>query len=276
MDNIRVAAIMFNSQFPDIEGNLENTEKWIKEAQKVKAEIVCFPELNITGYSLSNKISKYADTIPGRITLEIERMAASYNMTIIVGMVETDKASNMITQVVIGPDGFIGKYQKVHLSDGEKKFFTPGKEIPVFKLGNTRFGVGLCYDAHFPEFCTICSLKGADIIFFPHASPPPESAEEKRNRWLRYLPARAYDNSVYVVACNQVGKRKEIEFKGIALFIDPKGKVISEAYGEDEGIVCADLKEETLLKVRNSRMGYFIRDRVPDMYTYITKSYLGK
>jgi N-carbamoylputrescine amidase len=161
----------------------------------------------------------------------------------------------------------MGKYCKLHLSRGERKFFEGGNRIPTFRLGRTTFGVQLCYDAHFPELSTLLALKGAEVLFVPHASPPPESPDQKRGRWLRYLAARAYDNSVYLVACNQTGDGGAgIKFTGVALVLDPRGEVLGETSGEEERMLIADLKADALAKVRKARVGFFLANRRPELY----------
>jgi N-carbamoylputrescine amidase len=273
MKKLKISLVMTESHFGKIEENLDNTRKWAEKAKKANAQIVCFPELNITGYALSEKNNRYSEIIPGRITTEIEKISKSSDMTVIAGMVEKTAHGETITQVVISPEGMLGKYQKIHLSPAEKKFFVPGKEISLFSWKNIKFGIGLCFDAHFPEFSTICSLKGADVIFFPHASPPHESARQKRDRWLRYLPARSYDNSIFVAACNQVGTNNEgINFNGTAMILNPKGEIIAETFGNREDSVSAELDMKLLEQVRTSRMGYFLKERVPELYTNISKT----
>jgi len=76
-----------------------------------------------------------------------------------------------ITQLVALPDGSVQKYRKTHLGRSEIPHFIPGNELPVFNTARARFAVQICWDLHFPEVSTILSLKGAEIIFAPHASP---------------------------------------------------------------------------------------------------------
>jgi predicted amidohydrolase len=109
-------------------------------------------------------------------------------------------------------------------------------------------------------------LKGAEVIFIPHASPR-ESGEEKRERWLRYLAARAYDNSVFVVACNPTGQTENgFVFPGAAVVLDPKGEVIASNSGAGEEVVWADLCKDSFLKVRENPHGFFLNRRRPELY----------
>ena len=158
---------------------------------------------------------------------------------------------------------------------------TPGKEnepvpVPTWlqatikrELSNARPGrclSQLCYEAHFPEISTVMALKGAEIIFMPHASPR-GTPSQKLDSWLRHLTARAFDNSVFVIACNQNGdNQRGLKFPGLALIIDPSGAVINKNISGEEGIAIADLKADTLEAVRGHRMRYFLPNRRPEMY----------
>jgi len=136
----------------------------------------------------------------------------------------------------------------------------------VVRYRGLPFGIELCFDGHFPEMSTALALKGAEGIFIPHASPR-ESGEEKEERWLRYLSARAYDNSVFLVACNPTGETENgLVFPGAAVVLDPKGEILAANRGKGEDLLLADLKKEALLKVRENSLGFFLNKRRPEDY----------
>jgi predicted amidohydrolase len=113
------------------------------------------------------------------------------------------------------------------------------------------------------------ALMGADIIFIPHASPRGD-AEGKLQGWLRHLTARAFDNGVFVVACNQVGQTDEgFSFPGAAVILGPNGQELARYAGEEEMILFATLEADMLKEVREHRMRYFIPSRRPDLYKRI-------
>jgi predicted amidohydrolase len=144
-------------------------------------------------------------------------------------------------------------------------------------------------------------LKGAEVIFAAYASPGPNSIEGltgKRNRWLRYLPARAFDNSVYVVAVNQVGKSGAedrqnpessssstardthsgmTEFPGGSMVINPWGEVIAEAQPLVEDLMVVDLTRAVLEDKRRDALQFFTHFRRPELYDeLIRKSFPQK
>ena len=143
--------------------------------------------------------------------------------------------------------------------------------MPVFGINEGVFGIELCYDTHFPELSTLLALKGADILFCLHASPRGTPSEKKRS-WLRHLTARAFDNGLFVVACNQTGTNEDgLAFPGLALALNPSGEVIAERVGGDEGVLFADLKAADLAHVRENKMRFFLPNRQPQLYEALTK-----
>ena len=267
MKNIRIAVVISNSPVGKIRQNLDSLAGRVREAKKKNAAIICFPEMNITGYSTRKKIVDSAQFIPGPVTGELSELAERENITILAGFAEKDEKDRIFAaHLVVTPQGLSGVYRKLHIAPPEQKNFSPGRNIPLFDAHGVRFGIQLCYDAHFPELSTRMALNGVDIIFFPHASPQ-GTPEEKFKSWMRHLTARAYDNGVFVVACNQAGENKKgLNFPGIALVIDPSGNVIAKDVSGRENMIVVDLKACDLAKVRNHKMRFFLPNRRSDMF----------
>jgi len=267
MKDVRVAAVIFHSVSYDTSHNLESMIKWVKAAKKAGASVICFPELNITGYGTDGKIFEAAEEIPGEITGIVSDISSKYDIVILAGMAEKDKSGRICaSHIVVKPGGYIGVYRKLHLAPVEKDLFTAGDEVMLFDAGGIKFGIQLCYDAHFPELSTRMALMGADVIFMPHASPR-GTPEEKRRSWMRHLTARAFDNGLFIVACNQCGENAAgLQFPGTGMVIGPSGEVIEKDTCGKEVMIVADLKAENLEKVRNHKMRYFLPNRRPEMY----------
>lgn len=267
MKDVRIAAVISHSKLYDAVRNIIGMEKWLKQARDAGVKIICFPELNITGYVIDEKIVQVAEEIPGRISEKLTGLSLKYNMVILAGMVEKNKNGRIYaSHIVTKSNGYIGVYRKMHISHAEKDLFSKGDEVRLFETEDIRFGIQLCYDAHFPELSTSMALMGADIIFIPHASPR-KTPDEKLKSWLRHLPARAFDNGLFVVACNQCGKNPAgFSFPGTALVINPSGNVIGKYASENEGMIISDLKAKDLDLVRNHKMRYFLPHRRPEIY----------
>jgi N-carbamoylputrescine amidase len=274
MEDLKVAAAVMYSAAGRKAENLARMQALVREAARKGAQVVCFPEMNISGYGLRQEMRSFAESIPGPSTEAVLKMAREYELVILAGLAEkAEKDRYFISHYAAGPSGLIGVYRKIHLGPPEEGVFQAGMECPVFSSGLVQFGIELCFDGHFPELSTLLALKGAEIIFIPHASPR-ESAAEKKERWLRYLSARAYDNSLFLVACNLLGETESsLSFSGSAFILDPKGEVLAESQDGGEGLVLAELKSDTLRSVRANSKGFFLARRRPEMYRELMKAH---
>ncbi len=267
MKNIRIACVICCSPVGQIRQNLDVMAGWVRQAKKDDAAIVCFPEMNITGYSTHEDIRRIAEPVAGPISNELKQLATGENIVILAGLAESDGAGRIYaTHLAIRPNGKIDRYRKLHIAPPEQEIFTPGSDIPLIETHEITFGIQLCYDSHFPELSTHLALKGADLIFIPHASPR-GTPGEKRRSWMRHLSARSFDNAVFVAATNQTGaNRKGLRFPGLALVLDPSGDVIAENLNNRPGLLLADLNAGALSRVRSHRMRYFLPHRRTDLF----------
>ncbi len=268
MKNIRIALITCCCPAGDVRRNLDTTIHWTGQAKAAGAALVCFPEMNISGYGLDFEgYEKTADLFEDVVNA-LSALAARQDITVLAGTVKKSPEDNSFLpcHVVAHPDGEVGTYVKLHIAPPEAAIFIPGDTVPLFNGPGLRFGIQLCYDAHFPELSTRMALDGADLIFFPHASPRGDTAQEKYDSWMRHLPARAFDNGLFVAACNQSGHNgARLEFPGLAVVIGPDGKVIDKVLAGDRMLV-VDLSADDLAAVRDHRMRYFLPNRRPDVY----------
>jgi predicted amidohydrolase len=267
MKDIRIAAVIFNSVVNRPDDNLARMEHWVKAARKQGAQLICFPEMTATGYSTRPEIKDAAEPIPGPISRRLQEMAREHKMPILAGIVEQgEKGRIFASHLVATSEGLSGVYRKIHIAPPEHGIFSPGNTVPLFETAGIRLGIQLCYDAHFPELSTRMALGGADVIFMPHASPR-GTPQEKFNSWMRHLTARAFDNGVFIVACNQVGKnQKGLEFPGLAVVIGPSGNLLKDKITDRESLLVADLKARDLSDVRDHKMRYFLPNRRPELY----------
>ena len=265
--DIRIAAVVCRCPVGDLAHNLNRTRHWIIQARKKGADLVCFPEMNLTGYSNRRMIAQHAIAANGPEIDDLIRLAINQRMALLVGFAEMDRDGRIFaSHMAITPNGSIGLYRKLHLAPPEVDHFNPGEQIPVFQWSGMRFGIQLCYDAHFPEITTQMAEADADAIFIPHASPRGR-AEEKHQSWMRHLPARAFDNGLFVIACNQTGDNgKGLIFPGNAVIFSPSGEILATRLSGRSGLLVADLKVEQLTHVRSHRMRYFLPNRRPELY----------
>ena len=267
MNDIRIAAIIMNCPVGRVADNLDHMASWVAAASKRGADLICFPEMNVTGYSTLDAIKDFTETVPGAISQSVLAMAREFKMVILSGLAEADaKGRVFASHPVVTPEGVAGTYRKIHIAPPEINVFSAGNTIPLFEIKGVKFGIQLCYDVHFPELSTHMATHGADVIFMPHASPR-GTPTQKFNSWMRHFPARAFDNSLYVVACNQTGYNQAgLNFPGLTVILNPSGRIVKKNTGGKEHMIVADLKAEELEKVRGHRMRYFLPNRRPDLY----------
>jgi len=272
MDDLKIAAVCMSAVPGDIAANLEKIGAMSREASAKGADLICFPELSVTGYVQDSPRRIYAHMEMERIVDQLAGTANKTGMVLMAGLIEmANEGPPYIAQIIAGPDGLIGTYRKTHLGPTECPLYRPGEKIQVFHIGNTAFGIQLCYEAHFPEISTHMALMGVDMIFMPHASPR-GSPKEKLESWMRHLPARSFDNGIFIIACNLVGAcGTGLTFPGAAVVLGPDGRVSAHYTGMKEHILYAELKDKTLQDTRAHRMKYFLPARRPWLYKQESK-----
>ncbi len=265
--DLRIAAAVMEAPLGRTAVNFERTVELARQASDAGAQLVCFPEMNLTGYSTRQTVRKQAQSLEAPLVRQLEELAADTRLVILVGLAEVDTRGRIFaSQLVAAPGQAAAVYRKTHVAPPEREILSAGSDLPLFAVGGWRFGIQLCYDAHFPELSTRMALEGAEVIFFPHASPR-GTPQAKLASWCRHLTARAFDNGVFVVACNQSGGNGEgLEFPGVAVVIDPGGQILAQDTSGREGLLCVDLKRADLEAVRSHRMRYFLPNRRPDLY----------
>ena len=265
--DIRIAAVVCRCPVGKVAHNLERTCHWTRQAKQTGADLVCFPEMNLTGYSNRRTIAQYAIRTEGPEIDRLVRLAAEQHIALLVGFAEMRRDGGLYaSHMVITPNGRKGVYRKLHLAPPEIDQFSPGRQLPVFQWSGMRFGIQLCYDAHFPEIATRMAEAGVDTIFIPHASPRGH-ARGKHQSWMRHLPARAFDNGLFVIACNQTGDNGSgLVFPGNAVAFSPSGEIMATHLTGRSGILVVDLVVAQLDHVRSHRMRYFFPNRRPGLY----------
>ena len=268
MRDITVAIAVFNASFGNTPENLDKTSACVRKAAAAGANVICFPEMSLTGYSNHPDMALLAEPVPGHSSDTLTALARKEAILILAGLAEKGENGCVhASHIAVAPDGLLGVYRKLHIAPPEQAMYTPGEEIPVFTYQGMTFGIQLCYDAHFPELSTRMAVQGAEVIFVPHASPRGRAIEKHRS-WMRHLPARAYDNSLFVIACNQTGdNEKGLNFPGNAVVIGPSGHILDEWTSGEEALHIFELKSDELQRVRDNRMHFFLPNRRPDLFS---------
>jgi len=234
------------------EQNLRQISEQAAKARKKNVDLLIFPELHLTGYTMRDEVSHLAESIPGPSTRKVERASKEHGLHIIFGMPEESEVKGVIhnTAVFVGPKGLIGRYRKIHLPTHsvfeERRYYRPGQEAPVFKTDIGTIGLNICYDLYFPELTRLQALQGAQLIVCISASPG-----LRRRFFEGFCLSRAMENAVYLVYVNRVGIEEGLQFWGGSRVIAPNGSVLAQCkYDVEEFQTCkVDLEEVSRARV---------------------------
>jgi len=218
-------------------------EQTVTRAKSQAAELVIFPELSLTGYVVRDRIYELAETIPGPSIRIVEKIARKAKTHIIFGMPELSEKTQATvhnTAVLVGPEGLIGKYQKMYLPTHsvfeEKRYFRPGYQAAAFNTDLGKIGLIICYDIFFPEVSRLTRLKGAQLIVCISASPA-----TRRVFFETLTVARAMENTAFLAYVNLVGIEDGLQFWGGSRLIGPQGKISTQAKYDDEDLVLCEV-----------------------------------
>ncbi|MCL1965547.1 MAG: carbon-nitrogen hydrolase [Candidatus Bathyarchaeota archaeon] len=261
-----------------MDANLEKVITKIEHAVMEGAQIVCLQELYNTRYfpqEEKDDIKKYAETIPGKSTTMLSELAKKYEIVIIVPLFEQASDGKFYNSaVVINADGKLFEtYHKIHVPQDpmfyEQNYFELGDlGYKVYDTAYARIAVLICYDQWFPEAARICTLKGADILFYPTAigyiKDHTSADGDWHEAWQTVQRSHAIVNGVHVVAVNRVGTEGELEFWGGSFVCDAFGCVLAKADNREEETVIVKIDLSFNNRIRE---GWgFLKNRRPDTY----------
>ena len=236
MKNIRLTMVQMRSVAGDPERNLRRMADIIESNKD--SDIICFPEMCLSGYSTKDADSialspddRYVDAVHG--------LSKEYDVAIVFGYVEKRPEGMSLRQEIADGSDDRRYYRKTHLGKRESELFIPGDILPVFDVGGVRLGIQLCIESHINDICTSYRAKGAEVVVTPFATG---ISSRRKETWSRYLPARAYDNGMFVAACSAVGDNgRGAVFGGGMIVIDPKGRTVDEYYGDEERTMTVEI-----------------------------------
>jgi len=248
---IRVGLAQINAKVGDIEGNLNKILAYISSAKNFGVDILCFPELSVTGYPPEDLLLK-PNFINDSIDTIDEIRKASGNITVIVGF--PDKKEDIYNAAAIIHDKkVIDVYHKRYLPNygvfDENRYFQSGTRAPVYKLDDVIFGVNICEDIWYPGDPTRRQALLGDAQIIVNISSSPYYASKVASR-ERMLMTRARDNSVNVVFCNMVGGQDELVFDGHSVVIGESGDIIARAKSFEEDLLIADINVNRVFRSR--------------------------
>lgn len=296
MQPITIATAQFEHKSGDKQYNLSIIEQLTARAAADGAQVIAFHECSITGYTFSRELSReqmldIAEYLPESSSVQyLQKIAARHNIAILAGLFEKDLENSLFkAYVCVDKTGLIASFRKLH--PFINPHLEPGNEYMVFDLLGWKCSILICYDNNIIENVRAVSLLGADILFMPHVtmctpSPRPGAGFVEPKLWfnrkqnptslrqefdglkgrswlMKWLPARAYDNGLYVVFANAIGMDHDQLKNGCSMILDPFGDILAECRALDNDVAMALLTPEKLTQAGGFR---YKQARRPSLY----------
>jgi predicted amidohydrolase len=296
MTDIRIATAQFENKSGDKRYNLGVIDRLSAQAAAEGAVAIAFHECSVTGYTFARHLSKdqmldLAEPVPGGPSMiRLQQIAKAHNIHVLAGLFEKDEKNNLFkAYVCVDGNGLVAKHRKLH--PFINPHLLPGDHYTVFSIHGWKCGILICYDNNVIENVRATALLGAEIIFMPHVtmctpSTRPGAGFVDANLWhnrekdptslraefdglkgrtwlMKWLPARAYDNGIYVVFSNPIGMDDDQLKNGCSMIIDPFGDVLAECRKLDNDVVTATIVREKLEQSGGFR---YTKARRPDLY----------
>jgi predicted amidohydrolase len=228
--------VLLGQLAPELGDKEKNIGKIRGALEDRDVDLALFGELFLTGYMVRADTTRLAEPIDGGSVNAVKEIANSTGTHILFGMPELDEKTKVIynSAVLVSPNGEANVYRKLHLATfgpfEEQLYFGRGRELPLFETSIGRIGAIICFDSFFPELSKVYALQGADIIACISGSP-----SSSRPMFEAVLPARAVENTVFVLYCNLVGTELNMVYHGGSFVVGPRGdeKAKGKYYEED-------------------------------------------
>lgn len=272
---MKIAGVQMDVALGEVDANLDKMIGILKETRSQGAELTVFPECAATGYCFESldEAREFGQPIPGAITKRMSLACAELGGYAVFGMLESEGDRLFNVAVLVGAEGVIGSYRKIHLPFlGIDMFTTYGdRPFAVQAAGTVRVGMNICYDAAFPEAGRALALQGADLIVLPTNWPPGSECVAGS-----VINARAMENGVYYIAVNRVGTERGFTFIGGSRICDPSGRTLATSTGTSEEILYAEIDPERarrkhVIRVPGKHEIDRMADRRPEMYDILTQ-----
>lgn len=299
MTAFRAAVVQFEPVPDQPATNLATVDRLAREAVADGARLVVFPEQCLLGYwhlrrHSAERLRELAEPADGSLVSRVVALAEELDAGIGVGFLEDADGKLFNSYAVCLPNGDVHVHRKLHAFEHEA--IASGSSYTVFETPwGFRAGVLICYDNNLVENVRITALLGATVLIAPHQTggtnsrsphgmkPIPLEVWDSGDRtaieaafngpsgreWLlRWLPARAHDNGMFVLFSNGVGRDDDELRTGNAMILDPYGRIVAETPVPAEAVVVADLDLDLVPMATGRR---WLRARRPELYALLTQ-----
>ncbi len=263
---VRVGVVQTSPVFGERRVNLDDAFSLM---EKHSADLWVLPEFFASGYQFvdAREVSRLAEPVPdGPTTRELTSYCRAHDCHAVGGLPEEAPGGPYNSAVLVGPDGCVASYRKVHLFGLEKSFFLPGdRPFSVTDVGGVRIGMMICFDHLFPESARSLALLGADVIAHPSNLVVPGLGQ-------RTTALRALENGVFVATANRVGREargneRELRYTGESQIVGPDGVVLVRLSADRVEAAVVEIDAERARDKSFTSHNDKLADRRPHLYT---------
>ena len=237
------------------------------EAKAGGADLLVAPEMFLTGYAIgAEAVDRLAEPVDGASVTAASLIAGDAGIALVFGLPERGADGRAFNAAVALSAGghVLATYRKAHLfGDVDRAQFSPGETAPqLFEVGGLTAAMLICYDVEFPEAVRSLALRCVDLVIVPTALMQPYDVVART-----VVPARAFENQLYVAYANRCGAEPPFDYCGLSCVVGPDGVDVSRA-GRGEELIFADL--DTAALARSRKANTYLKDRRPELYAGIT------
>lgn len=278
--NCRVAVAQIDSRVGDAKANRDVHLHFIEMAVKKKAQVIVFPELSLTGYTLRDLAGEQAlDPRTDPLLFPLKKRSKTISM--VFGFVESGRNHGIYNSSIYLEDGEIKHihrkiYPPTYGMFEEGRYFSGGQSVQAFNTKLGRFGMIICEDVWHMSLPYLLALDGAEAIFCPTASPTrlggdkatltiADVNQEHHRSYARLL-------NVYMVFSNRVGMEDGVNFWGGSCVTDPHGTHLAQAKLFDEDLIVAQLDSKHVQRARRASR-HFLDER-PELVMHALQKHI--
>jgi predicted amidohydrolase len=256
----RIGLIQMHCEKAAIQKNLKTIACYLEEAALHNLDIIGFPEMSLTGYADPNKYPEAVLNLDGPEVQQLLRLTEQSSVTALVGLIERNPSGKpFITQIAVRRGVLQGYYRKITIKDEETEWFSAGQDVPMFKLGDLKFGIAVCADIENETVFAECRRKGAKFVF--ELAAPGLYGEQVTRNWesgyawwegecQKYLSRYAQDYGVWIGVATQAGRTVDEDFPGGGYVFSPTGERLYATADYLPGAVYVELDFETNTMMR--------------------------
>ena len=248
---MRLALVQMRCEKAAISENVERMITFLNQASERSADIVCFPEMNITGYVAPRKFPESVIAWDDARLEPLYAWSEGSSASIIAGIVERNAGGMpFVSQAVIRGGKVVGSYRKMNITGDEVAMFSPGSETLVMDRDGVKFGVLTCADQDRDDLFSLCAQSGARIVLLPSA-PGLFGAQARRDwksgyQWWREecmkgIGAYARTLGIWTASTSQAGRTTDEDFPGGGYIFDDRGRLAAETPDWSEGMIVYDI-----------------------------------